>query len=401
MVDNALTTMQRQVLDRIGGEAVFIVFASNGVASDAYFVSKAPVRGFEKLVRGKNPVFVVNAVMRICGICHAAHGIASTEAFEDAMGISPPRNGRLLREAIGLINRIQSHLLHLTLLLPDIYPRDELLGFTVKTIKLYNKATELLGILGGAPTHPPYLVIGGVAKTPSDKVIVKITDELEKFNEEFVALREDVERKALESPRIKPLLEKEYYPEMLATHLFYGDRFNINPSKIRVVRYEEYRGGNLPKEAEENTSMIALYEDRIVEVGPRARLSIYKGFDGKTLWDLQLARFMEVEIDVLQINRLLERIDPHDESSTKLLTYRPGKGLGVYEAPRGILIHRVELDDNGRVSDYKIIVPTMFNIPHMEIGVKGLPSSIADLVPRIYDPCIPCATHVVEVDKNE
>jgi len=67
-----------------------------------------------------NPVFVINAAMRICGICHATHGIASSEAFEDAMGIMSPYNGLLLREVIELVNRIQSHILHLILMLPDI-----------------------------------------------------------------------------------------------------------------------------------------------------------------------------------------------------------------------------------------------------------------------------------------
>ncbi len=386
-------------MDRIGGEAEFLVVSVGGVVSDAYFVATAPVRGFERLVRGKNPVFVVNAVMRICGICHAAHGIASVEAFEDAMGISPPRNGRLLREVIGLINRIQSHILHLTLLLPDIIPRGELINYSIRTIKLYNTISDLLGVIGGAPTHPPYIVIGGVSKTPDEKTISKTMESLEKFLDTYRELRDELELRAGESERARMLMEREYWPEMVATHLFYGDRFNIDPSKIKTVKYEEYRGNNeTPPEARENSSLIAYYSDKIVEVGPRARLSIYRGFTGKTLWDIQVARFTEIEIDTQQIIRLLEKIDPMEPSYTKLLAFRPGRGVGVYEAPRGLLVHHVVLDDNGRVSDYKIIVPTMFNIPHMEIAARGVRAEYADLIPRIYDPCIPCATHVIEVD---
>ncbi len=391
--------MFRRELERIGGEAELLAFAENGIVKDAYFVTTAPVRGFEKLVKGKNPVFVINAVMRICGICHAAHGIASAEAFEDAMGLAPPRNGRLLREAIGLTNRIQSHLLHLTLILPDIISRGELTSYTLRVLKLYNKINEILGLLGGAPTHPPYIVIGGIAKTPSEKILSKTIDDLEKFLEEYRTLKDKLEKNAMVSDKIKFLVEKDYFPEMLATHIFYGDRFNIDPGKIRVLRYEDYRGNNMPAEARENTSMIAFYNDKIVEVGPRARLNIYRGFNDKTLWGIQIARFLEIEIDTQQIIRLLEKIDPRDASSTKLLTYRPGKGLGVYEAPRGVLIHIVELDDNGRVSNYKIIVPTMFNIPHMEISARGFPSNYVDLIPRIYDPCIPCSTHIIEIDR--
>jgi len=51
------------------------------------------------MVEGKSPIFVIEAVMRVCGTCHAAHAITSCEAFEHALGIIPPRDGMLLREA--------------------------------------------------------------------------------------------------------------------------------------------------------------------------------------------------------------------------------------------------------------------------------------------------------------
>ncbi len=91
--------MEATVIDlqRVGGEAELLAYDVGGIVEKAYFITTAPVRGFERIVKGKNPVFAVNAVMRICGICHAAHGIASAEAIEDAMGVSPPANGRYLR----------------------------------------------------------------------------------------------------------------------------------------------------------------------------------------------------------------------------------------------------------------------------------------------------------------
>ena len=158
-------------LSRIGGEAEYIVYSRDGIIVDAYFVSRAPVRGFETIVKGKNPLFVIEAVMRICGICHAAHGIAAAEAIEDAIGIAVPANGRLLREAIGLLNRIQSHLTHLILVTPDIIGKQFLGETIVSEIKLLNQVNELLTKLGGSPTHPPYITIGGVEKTPSNKLL--------------------------------------------------------------------------------------------------------------------------------------------------------------------------------------------------------------------------------------
>ena len=97
---------------------------------------------------------------------------------------------------------------------------------------------------------------------------------------------------------------------------------------------------------------------------------------------------------------LIEEIDLREPCKTERLVFKRGRGIGVYEAPRGTLIHKVALGPEGRIIDYQITVPTEFNIPHMEGACRGLSSVMADLVPRIYDPCIPCATHVVEVGEN-
>jgi coenzyme F420 hydrogenase subunit alpha len=151
----------RKDLQRIEGEAEFIAYASKEKIVDAYFVSLAPIRGFERIVKGKNPVFAINAAMRICGICHAAHGIASVSAIEDALGIAPPSNGRVIREILGLLNRIQSHVTHLILITPDILSKEFTRGILVKEVALLNKVSDLLARIGGAPTHPPNIVIGG------------------------------------------------------------------------------------------------------------------------------------------------------------------------------------------------------------------------------------------------
>lgn len=333
--------------------------------------------------------------MRICGICHAAHGIASSEAFEDAMGIVPPYNGRLLREAIGLVNRIQSHLLHLILILPDIVPHSLTREYSLRVIKLYNTISGVLEKLGGSTTHPNYIVIGGVLKKPSEEALSKITEELNTLSQDYRSLLKDLPSNYTE--KVDFLKSRKYQTKYLATHLFYGDKYNIDVDKVYVKRYEEYKGKEIPGNIGRSTSMIALYDGKEVETGPRARLSIYKDFSGNTLWDIQLARFKEIEIDIERILELLNKIELREPTFTRVLIYRGGRGIGVYEAPRGTLIHTVELDDNGRVKQYKIIVPTMFNIPHIENAAISIREEYADLVPRIYDPCVPCATHIIRL----
>lgn len=53
-------------------------------------------RGFEKMLKGRNPFDAVYFTERICGICSTAHAIASTLALEGAVGIIPSEQGRYL-----------------------------------------------------------------------------------------------------------------------------------------------------------------------------------------------------------------------------------------------------------------------------------------------------------------
>jgi len=390
-------------LERIGGEAKIVAYHDGERVVDAFFVTTAPVRGFEKLVLGKSPLFVIEAVMRICGICHAAHAIAAVEAFEDALGIAPPANGRILREAIGLINRVQSHLLHLVLMAPDIVP-EKFLGKTLRDlISLLNKINDVMMRIGGAPTHPPNIAIGGVAREIPESSINESMRTLQDACRAWKSIREFIESVHEENPRAAALKKIEApRVEYIASHLFYGDRYNVLVDAVKVVRYEEYRKRFTERAPENNvstTSMVALYNDKIVEAGPRARLRIYREFREWSLFGVQLARMNEIDLAMFRIRELIEQVTPSGPVRTMVVTFRRGRGVGVYEAPRGTVIHRAELDDEGRVRSYQIIVPTMFNIPVIEAAMRGVPIEVADVVPRIYDPCIPCSTHLVRVRK--
>jgi Ni,Fe-hydrogenase I large subunit len=69
-------------------------------------------RGFEVLLRGRDPLDAPPITQRICGVCPVSHGIASSTAIENSLGLRPPTNGRLLRNLILAANYIQSDILH-------------------------------------------------------------------------------------------------------------------------------------------------------------------------------------------------------------------------------------------------------------------------------------------------
>jgi len=98
-------------LTRIEGHlAISIEVASDKVTSA--FSKGEMFRGFEMILKGRDPLDAQQITQRICGVCPVSHGIASILAQDDAYGVSPPTNGRVLRNLILGANYIQSHIIH-------------------------------------------------------------------------------------------------------------------------------------------------------------------------------------------------------------------------------------------------------------------------------------------------
>ncbi len=52
-VVSLINRAQTRELQRIGGEAELLAYAEEGIIVDSYFISLAPIRGFERIVKGK------------------------------------------------------------------------------------------------------------------------------------------------------------------------------------------------------------------------------------------------------------------------------------------------------------------------------------------------------------
>jgi ferredoxin hydrogenase large subunit/hydrogenase large subunit len=91
------------------------------VETDGTRVTSAQVvgemfRGFEQILRGRDPLDAQQITQRICGVCPVEHGIASITAQDAAYGVVPPDNGRIVRNLIQAANFVTSHLTHFYLL---------------------------------------------------------------------------------------------------------------------------------------------------------------------------------------------------------------------------------------------------------------------------------------------
>lgn len=179
-------------LTRIEGHLRVEAVVEDGVVVEAR--SGATLyRGFEQILVGRDPLDAVQLTQRICGVCPTAHAVASSQCLDNALGIMPPDNGRIIRNLIQGANYIQSHILHFYHLValdfvrgpefPPFIPRyeadyrlpktdsDEIVNHYVEALHIRLKAHEMSAVFSGKMPHCASVVPGGVTVTPTvDKV---------------------------------------------------------------------------------------------------------------------------------------------------------------------------------------------------------------------------------------
>ena len=137
---------------------------------------------------------------------------------------------------------------------------------------------------------------------------------------------------------------------------------------------------------------------------------MYKTLGGKPVHAtlaFHWARLIEL---LYAAERLLELCQDKEITSPEVRTIptaTPDEGVGVVEAPRGVLIHHYKTDANGVVEKVNLIVATAHNYPAMNMSVKKAAQGLikkgqvvsegllnmVEMAFRAYDPCMACATH--------
>ncbi|MFC1665691.1 nickel-dependent hydrogenase large subunit, partial [Pseudomonadota bacterium] len=110
----------------------------------------------------------------------------------------------------------------------------------------------------------------------------------------------------------------------------------------------------------------------------------------------------------LNTERLRTECDPTERPFVNVEP-RQGTGYGATEAPRGICYHRYTIDDNGIITDAKIVAPTSVNQEVIENDLYHFVTPLVDLPDdmlqweceqaiRNYDPCISCSCHFLKLN---
>jgi hydrogenase large subunit len=386
-------------------------------------------RGFEMILKGRDPLDACHYTQRVCGVCPVSHGMASALALEDAAAIVPTDNGRITRN-LGLgANFIQSHILHFYhLAAPDYIntagildmspwkPRFEasdmiagdtaatLVDHYVQALAMRRKAHQMGAIYCGRLPMASNFVPGGsteVVRLGNLNLFRELLGEIRAFidgtylpdvealaahfaNHGYYEIGEGCGRLLaygvfdLDAAGSSKLLARGRYAdaavEPLDTNLikeYVGHSWyapasgNLNPADGITEPAPGDAGGY-------SWVKSPRYEDDVYELGPLARMWVNGDYtNGISVLDRLKARALETKKVADAMDGWLDALVPEDPVYTYGAMPENGAGIGLTEAPRGALGHWTQIV-GGKIDRYQIITPTAWNAsPRDDQGQLG------------------------------
>jgi coenzyme F420-reducing hydrogenase alpha subunit len=418
-------------ITRVEGHGDIIAEISGGQLREVRFdVVEAP-RFFEGILRGLDYPDVVHVASRICGICACSHKSVALKATETALGVKVSEQTEMLRRLAFHGEVLSSHLLHIYFLaapdflgLPSVMPLIHTDPDLVRrAMRLKQIGYDLAALVGGRHTHPVAMRVGGFSFThdPADMLAMR---------ERLVDIRPDLEASVELFGTLKiPQLERETeyvsltHPDRYA--FYEGDICSSEGEVIPAAQYndaiEEYVvPHSTAKHARWNrpeymAGALARFNNNHAQLHPAARdVAAAVGLEAPchNTFMITVAQLVEcvhcVEDAIELIDALLERGINHEDEQAQVKP-RAGRAASAVEAPRGLLIHEYEYDDEGKCVFANHVIPTAQNMANLEADMRKFVPQIVDksedrirhgleMLVRAYDPCISCSTHMVHVN---
>jgi NAD-reducing hydrogenase large subunit len=411
------------------------------------------VRGFEKFCEGRPFYEMPSITARICGICPISHLLASAKACDAIMSVRIPRAAAKLREAMHCGQIAQSHALsffHLSA--PDL-----LLGFDSPPerrnvigvledhpdmardgIALRKFGQQVIEGLGRERIHPSWIVPGGVNAPLDPAVREQILRGLPEAK--AIAARTLAFFKGVVDSFPDEIANFGNTPTMYAGLVDASGGLQLYDGAVRFVRadgtievaampsedYQRYIGeATLPYSYLKAPYFKPLgYPEGIYRVGPLARLNCAThcgtpqadiefaeyhqrfGPVAQSSFHFHYARLVEIVYALERLEALMDAPDILDTHLRARAGVNALEGVGIAEAPRGILIHHYKVNESGAIIWANLIIATGHNnlainrsvdqvARHFIHGRKlqeGVLNRVSAVV-RAYDPCLSCSTH--------
>ena len=440
-------------VSRVEGHARISIHLNDdgSVASTQLHVTQ--FRGFEVFTAGRPYYEMPGITARICGICPVSHLLASAKACDAIMAVKIPVAAHRLREMLHYAQIVQSHALSFFYLsAPDLLlgmdsdpARRNVLGVIEKHPELARMGIELrkfgLQVIEGLArerVHPSWVVPGGVNAPMTAQLRDWIAAELPAA---IIAAE-----RALAI--FKPLLDKfageiDHFgamPTLYAGTVNASGDLQLYDGQLRFIDaagtvlqggvaaedYASYIGESSLRDSYLKAPYFKPlgYPDGMYRVGPLARINVAErcgtpkadaekaefhrlfGRPAHSSFLFHYARLIELLHGLERIGNLAadpQILETHVRATAGVNAL---EGVGMVEAPRGVLIHHYKVDENGAITWANLIVASGHN--NLAIGKsiqqvsehfvhgnrlqEGMLNRVSAVV-RAYDPCFSCATH--------
>jgi hydrogenase large subunit len=369
-------------------------------------------RGFENILKGRNPLDSPDITQRICGVCPVSHGLVACRALEDAAGVVVPEPARILRNLVLGAEFVHSHILHFYHLTlqdfvngPDMPPwrpgwtadkrfaapeEAALVNNYMKALDLRRQAHEMGALFGGKLPHAASFVAGGMTRGARASGIGE-------FKTRLAALTGFISNVYLRDVATVASRYADYlsigagYGNLLAFGAFDLDssgqkllfrRGHINAGQecrpVNLAQITEdvtsswYSSGNglnpaegattaqYPKDGAYSWLKAPRYAGRAYEAGPLARMAVNGDYPARaSVMDRHQARAQEAAKIAGAMAGWIGRLTPRS-ARARYSVPSSGTGIGLGEAARGALGHWVSIS-GGDVANYQIVTPTCWN----------------------------------------
>lgn len=198
----AVQTLDISPVGRVEGDLDVRVDIQDGVVVNAWTQAEL-FRGFEVILRDKDPQAGLVVTPRACGICGASHLTCAAWALDTAWGTHVPRNAILARNLGQIAESLQSlprH--HYGLFMIDYthknYSRSKYYEEAVKRwspftgtnyeigVTVSGRPVEIYALLGGQWPHSSFMVPGGVMCAPTLTDVTRAWSILEHFRRNWM-----------------------------------------------------------------------------------------------------------------------------------------------------------------------------------------------------------------------
>lgn len=419
---------------RVEGHGNIVLNVKKGnIEKIEWQVSEAP-RFFEAMLRGRNYDELRSITSRICGICSIAHSLASLKATEEAMDVEITEQTGILRRLAINAENMQSHILHVGYLaLPDVFGVGSVFPLVetehkdtlLKIVELHKLANWMSDLICGRTTHPIRLLIGGFSMIPTEKQLIELRNKLENSLETIKEIAEKIHTVMDRLPSFSRETEYIALSSKNEYALYDGDICSTDAGKY--LDYRSYEKIVNEYFVPHSTAFFCKNKRESYMVGALARFNlnskqlsptgkkIADSFDLKPVnynpFMNNIAQVVECVHNIEDSINLIDRLFDNGLKNEKPVDFKikKGRGIGIVEAPRGLLIHDYTLSSEGKCVKANCVIPTNQNHGNIQKDLEAFVPEILDkdedeirlnleMLVRAYDPCISCSTHYLNVE---